>query len=223
MIGSIAHDHVFVGAAVARLGRFAAIGVDIEPDEPLDAQLIGTICSGAEQRRIAGPDAPRLARVIFSAEEAAYNAQYMLSGALFGFDHLDLCLDIANQRFVALLCQPAGIFAARTQLHGRFGHAGRHLVTAVTIGQSAAKREPFTMPSVTCRFALAALAALSFGGALWQRSARHGELLDHWQALRGGLFAAYADVHAPTKWGSWGALRHLDDSNARWNALLEAQ
>lgn len=52
-------------------------------------------------------------------------------------------------------------------------------------------------------------------GALYRR------LLAIWQAAGGGLFTAYADVYAPTKWGSWGALRHLDDQNPRWEALTE--
>lgn len=46
------------------------------------------------------------------------------------------------------------------------------------------------------------------------------ELLQGWFDLGGGLFAAYSDVHKPSKWGSWGGLRHLGDSTARWDALL---
>ncbi|UWQ78530.1 hypothetical protein K3725_14605 [Leisingera sp. S132] len=45
------------------------------------------------------------------------------------------------------------------------------------------------------------------------------DLLAGWQALGGSLFTAYADVGAPGKWGSWGALRTLSDRNPRWNAL----
>ncbi|MGJ8616305.1 MAG: hypothetical protein ACSHWS_05655 [Sulfitobacter sp.] len=48
-------------------------------------------------------------------------------------------------------------------------------------------------------------------------------LLAGWQAVGGQLFMAYSDVYAPTKWGSWGGLRHLDDHNPRWDALVAAQ
>ncbi|MFK7837220.1 MAG: hypothetical protein AB8B60_13460 [Sulfitobacter sp.] len=48
-------------------------------------------------------------------------------------------------------------------------------------------------------------------------------LLRGWQANGGQLFNAYSDVYAPTKWGSWGALRHLDDQNPRWDALVAFQ
>jgi hypothetical protein len=51
----------------------------------------------------------------------------------------------------------------------------------------------------------------------------YSKLLDGWSALGGQLFNAYSDVYTPTKWGSWGALRHLDDENPRWNALVAAQ
>jgi len=49
------------------------------------------------------------------------------------------------------------------------------------------------------------------------------DLLQGWADAGGRLFNAYADVYVPTKWGSWGALRHLDDSNPRWDAMVAAQ
>jgi len=45
-------------------------------------------------------------------------------------------------------------------------------------------------------------------------------LLRGWTQAGGRLFNAYADIYVPTKWGSWGTLRHLDDSNPRWDALV---
>lgn len=50
-------------------------------------------------------------------------------------------------------------------------------------------------------------------GTLYER------LIAGWDALGGGAFAAYSDVYAPTKWGSWGARRYLTDDNPRWQAL----
>jgi hypothetical protein len=44
-----------------------------------------------------------------------------------------------------------------------------------------------------------------------------------WTSAGGRLFNAYADIYVPTKWGSWGALRHLNDSNPRWDALVAGQ
>lgn len=45
-------------------------------------------------------------------------------------------------------------------------------------------------------------------------------LLTGWASAGGTLFNAFVDVAPATKWGSWGALRHLDDSNPRWDMLM---
>jgi hypothetical protein len=50
-------------------------------------------------------------------------------------------------------------------------------------------------------------------GELYQR------LLAGWATITDAPFNAFVDVYAPSKWGSWGALRHLGDDNPRWQAL----
>jgi hypothetical protein len=45
------------------------------------------------------------------------------------------------------------------------------------------------------------------------------EALTSWSGLTGSPFNAFVDVASPSKWGSWGALRHLSDENPRWNTL----
>jgi len=45
-------------------------------------------------------------------------------------------------------------------------------------------------------------------------------LLGGWAAAGGTLFNAFVDVAPATQWGSWGALRHLDDANPRWDMLM---
>lgn len=56
-----------------------------------------------------------------------------------------------------------------------------------------------------------------------EMGALYETLLRGWTAIGGQLFNAYSDVYAPSKWGSWGALRHLDDDNPRWQALARYQ
>lgn len=48
------------------------------------------------------------------------------------------------------------------------------------------------------------------------------ELLRRWRDVGGVMFNAFVDVAKPTKYGSWGALRHLQDQNPRWDALVAA-
>ncbi|MBA84258.1 calcium-binding protein [Thalassobius sp. S69A] len=45
-------------------------------------------------------------------------------------------------------------------------------------------------------------------------------LLNGWQASGGVLFNGFVDVAKPSKWGSWGAKRHLADKSPRWDALM---
>ena len=52
-----------------------------------------------------------------------------------------------------------------------------------------------------------------------EMGALYTELLSGWQAEGGRLFTVFADVNRPSKWGSWGTLRHLSDDNPRWDAV----
>jgi hypothetical protein len=45
-------------------------------------------------------------------------------------------------------------------------------------------------------------------------------LLGGWVQAGGTLFNAFVDVAPATQWGSWGALRHLQDDNPRWDMLM---
>ncbi|WP_432255023.1 hypothetical protein [Limimaricola sp. AA108-03] len=46
------------------------------------------------------------------------------------------------------------------------------------------------------------------------------DLMAGWQAVGGTQATAYLDIAAPSRWGSWGALRHLDDASPRWDAWM---
>ncbi len=48
------------------------------------------------------------------------------------------------------------------------------------------------------------------------------ELLRRWRAQGGKLFNAFVDVAPASKYGSWGSLRHLQDENPRYDALIAA-
>ncbi|WP_108484038.1 hypothetical protein [Oceaniglobus ichthyenteri] len=56
-----------------------------------------------------------------------------------------------------------------------------------------------------------------------EMGALYTQLLNGWQALGGELFNVFNDVYNPTKWGAWGARRHLGDDNPRWGAIKAAQ
>ena len=47
----------------------------------------------------------------------------------------------------------------------------------------------------------------------------YNTLLEKWAGISDDPFNAFVDVAPPSQWGSWGALRHLNDDNPRWRAL----
>ena len=49
----------------------------------------------------------------------------------------------------------------------------------------------------------------------------YAELLAGWQLQSDAPFNAFVDVNRASKWGSFGALRHLGDDNPRWRALAK--
>ncbi|MGR3493679.1 calcium-binding protein [Citreimonas sp.] len=53
-----------------------------------------------------------------------------------------------------------------------------------------------------------------------EMAALYETLLQGWVAAGGTLFTAFVDVAPPSRWGSWGALRHLGDANPRWDMLM---
>lgn len=58
--------------------------------------------------------------------------------------------------------------------------------------------------------------ALNYSPAMGEM---YQDLLKGWAKVSDQPFNHYVDVGAPGKWGSWGAMRHLGDDNARWRAL----
>ncbi len=54
-----------------------------------------------------------------------------------------------------------------------------------------------------------------------QMAGIYSDLLTGWKYANGTLFNAFVDVAKPSQYGSWGALRHLQDENPRWQALMD--
>lgn len=132
--GSITHTRSACLAAVVRLGLFTGVGLDLEEDSPLERDLWDDVLVPDEQLWLARqPQATRgdLAKLMFSAKEAAYKAQYAQSRTLFGFDTLALTLDAAS--FTATFRHAVAPFAAGQGLHGRHLRQNGHFLTVVTL------------------------------------------------------------------------------------------
>jgi hypothetical protein len=54
-----------------------------------------------------------------------------------------------------------------------------------------------------------------------QMAGLYDRLMQSWATLTPEPFNAFVDVASPSKYGSWGALRHLGDDNPRWQVLAK--
>ena len=140
LTGSISHTANACVAAVGLARDWAGIGVDLEDATPLDPLLVAEVCTRAERVWLGTqPAAERglMAKLIFSAKEAAYKAQYPLSGRLFGFEVLELSIDREACSFNASFQSAQGTFAKGAVLAGSYAHAAGLLVTGVAVRHSA--------------------------------------------------------------------------------------
>ncbi|WP_104493327.1 4'-phosphopantetheinyl transferase family protein [Paracoccus denitrificans] len=139
--GSITHCHDLCAAAVARKADgFVSIGLDLEPAEPLDADLVSEICADEERLWLAAlPAASRglFARTIFSAKECAYKCQYPLSGKVLDFHAMTISIDGNAGSFVARFNTDVPPFRTGDRLSGRFAIDGLHVLTAMALTSAA--------------------------------------------------------------------------------------
>ncbi len=140
LTGSISHDATSCVALVGANTRFRALGVDVEPDAPLHDDLTAAICLPQERDWLTNtPAAQRalMARRLFCAKEAVYKAQYPLTGMLFGFDAIEITLNLHSTGFTARFMQTVGEVPEGTVLSGQCATGGGHVLALVTLGAQA--------------------------------------------------------------------------------------
>lgn len=139
IVGSITHCRGYRAAAVARAGDFAAIGIDVEPDQPLPSGVLAVIGSAEElawvrshRHERAGPCWDRL---LFSAKESVFKAWFPLTARKLGFADASIAFDDDGGGFSARLPQvgnaPPGIGAF--ELRGHWLVRDGFMVTAVAL------------------------------------------------------------------------------------------
>ncbi|PCJ08297.1 MAG: phosphopantetheinyl transferase [Rhodobacteraceae bacterium] len=134
LTGSITHTRSCAMAVVARNDTVRALGIDVEEDTPLSDDLLPAICSDFERAWLrAQANSGQLAKVIFSAKEAAYKCQYTLSQRFFGFDGMELELDLAQGHFQAHFTAEQPPFARGTVIDGCFAIGVGVIVTTAEL------------------------------------------------------------------------------------------
>jgi 4'-phosphopantetheinyl transferase EntD len=124
--GSIAHAGG-VAVAVGRSG--AALGVDVEPDMGLEADLWPVICAPDELDALPEVGRARLVRHIFCAKEAVFKAQDPARRVLFGFDAVAVTL--TDGGFVVRFREAVGAFTAGQIVQGRLAVVQGLVLTGV--------------------------------------------------------------------------------------------
>ncbi|MCC8960554.1 4'-phosphopantetheinyl transferase superfamily protein [Bradyrhizobium sp. Pear77] len=88
VVGSLAHHDTVAAAAIAGTKRIAALGIDIEPNEPLPENLIELIATPSEQRMYDLHTLKR--RDLFVLKEAVYKAYFPLDNQFLEFQDVEI-------------------------------------------------------------------------------------------------------------------------------------
>lgn len=138
IVGSISHAGTAAAAAVARAGStIVNLGLDLEPDEPLDAELVAQVCRPAEIARLAMSDADpaRAARHVFVMKEAVYKALWPVQRRFLEFTDVEVHSGSRPGTFGVTIHDgrcPADLAA---RLQGRFAPIGTMFVAGVVLGK----------------------------------------------------------------------------------------
>lgn len=133
VVGSITHCEGCCAVALAPAAAVGMVGIDVEPAQPLPAEVVRMVLSTGEIASFARlPGALRRVadRVVFSAKESSYKAIYPSTRRLLDFDamHVDLT---GEGGFVATLLIDAPPFRVGSRLHGRYRVTGQFIATAM--------------------------------------------------------------------------------------------
>lgn len=130
IVGSITHTDGLCAVAAARDSAYRGIGIDVEPNLPLEPNLVDYVCGDAELRHAAVvAERERAARLIFSAKEAVYKCQFYLSRRFLEFHDVNVRLSPTGE-FAAELLVDVPEVGSGACIVGRFAQRGGYLLTA---------------------------------------------------------------------------------------------
>lgn len=137
IVGTISHTDGWAAVAMAKADACGGLGADVERDTPLKPEIIMRICIEEERRWLARWDDPtergHWGKVIFSAKETAYKAQYPRSNRFLGFEAMAVALDLDAQTFEARFCVEAPPFRVGDTFTGRFRCAQDLIATGICL------------------------------------------------------------------------------------------
>ncbi|WP_063773594.1 4'-phosphopantetheinyl transferase family protein [Streptomyces rubellomurinus] len=137
VLGSITHSTNYRAAAVARTADVLALGIDVEPDEPLPEDLLESIaspdeCARLRELRRTAPQPVNWGRLLFSAKESVYKAWFPQGRRILDFFDADLTFTPEGTFRAHLLLTPLEReLGLRADYSGRWLARGGLLLTSV--------------------------------------------------------------------------------------------
>lgn len=122
--GSISHSKELCLAAIGSTDRYRGVGIDLEPDEPVQSGIERIVCRDAEQAWLeaADPEEQGLrCRIVFSVKEAVYKAFYPSLREFWSFQDVGVEIDLAAARFVAEVPRSTGVARVEGRVIRRAG------------------------------------------------------------------------------------------------------
>lgn len=148
-VGSLTHTGVapdgYCAVVLGRSSQLLTVGLDAEEAEPLEDALWSFVLTESERHALlAHPENRRglLAKVMFSAKECFYKAQYPITRRFLGFREVQIDLFPELERFEAHLLAPAAdseIPEALYHCEGRFILDGAFILTGIALPRIAPK------------------------------------------------------------------------------------
>jgi 4'-phosphopantetheinyl transferase EntD len=135
VVGAISHADGCCGVAVARRGRIAGLGLDIEVAGAVTDRVLQRIASEDERADLAGlPASAPWATVLFGAKEAFYKSLAPLHEGFVGFHDVRVRMLPDEQCFlVEAVAAPVERILRGHEVRGRFALHGRWALAGVTL------------------------------------------------------------------------------------------
>ena len=136
VVGSITHTKSWCAVALAPRGSVRGVGLDVEGDDDLKRNLWDTICTPADLAWLeAQPPGERgwLGKLVFSAKECAYKAQYLETEQFLGFQAMSVAIDVPGRRWRTTFNEESGGFRPGDTIEGVFRRERGLVCTACVI------------------------------------------------------------------------------------------
>jgi 4'-phosphopantetheinyl transferase EntD len=142
VVGSITHtgagDQGYCAVVLGRDSELQAVGIDAEEAEPLEPELWKFVLTADERAALEQEPAETrglLAKVVFSAKECFYKAQFPLTRQFLGFQQVRITLIPALGQFVAERVDDGG---EMSRCPGRYSIDGALVLTGIAVFPGAA-------------------------------------------------------------------------------------